>query len=155
MESLRSPPNPEVVAGAKRRRFTMEYKLRILKQADAAKEASGGVGALLRREGLYSSHLTIWRQERDAAVRQALPPKTRGRKPQLDPQQEEEVRRSRLPPQFARHAQYTAGPGGPLVEIRSTRSARVPAPLNQDPSVTRKWRSQRVTMTYLPLFLMT
>lgn len=83
------PPNPEVVADAKRRRFTMEYKLRILKEADAAKETSGGVGALLRREGLYSSHLTTWRQERDAAVRQALAPKTRGPKPKLDAQQEE------------------------------------------------------------------
>jgi transposase-like protein len=83
------PPNPEVVADAKRRRFTMEYKLRILKEADAAKETPGGVGALLRREGLYSSHLTTWRQERDAAVRQALAPKTRGPKPKLDPQQEE------------------------------------------------------------------
>lgn len=83
------PPNPEVVADAKRRRFTMEYKLRILKEAAAAKETPGGVGALLRREGLYSSHLTIWRQERDAAVRQALAPKARGPKPKLDPQQEE------------------------------------------------------------------
>ena len=83
------PPNPEVVADAKRRRFPMESKLRILKEAAAAKETSGGVGALLRREGLYSSHLTIWRQDRDAAVRQALTPKTRGPKPKLDPQQEE------------------------------------------------------------------
>ena len=82
-------PNPEVVADAKRRRFTMEYKLRILKEADAAKETPGGVGALLRREGLYSSHLTTWRQERDAAVRQALTPKARGPKPKLDAQQEE------------------------------------------------------------------
>lgn len=83
------PPNPEVVVDAKRRRFTMEYKLRILKEADTAKETPGGVGALLRREGLYSSHLTTWRQERDAAVRQALAPKTRGPKPKLAPQQEE------------------------------------------------------------------
>jgi transposase len=83
------PPNPEVVADAKRRRFTMDYKLRILKEADAAKETVGGVGALLRREGLYSSHLATWRQERDAAVRQALSPKARGPKPKLDPQQEE------------------------------------------------------------------
>ena len=47
-------PNPEVVAQAQRRRFTAEYKLRILTEADQAKGA-GGVGALLRREGLYSS----------------------------------------------------------------------------------------------------
>lgn len=83
------PPNPEVVADAKRRRFTMEYKLRILKEADTAKGKPGGVGALLRREGLYSSHLTMWRHERDAAVRQVLTPKARGPKSRLDSQEEE------------------------------------------------------------------
>ena len=88
-KNMPNPPNPEVVADAKRRRFTMNYKLRILKEADAAKETLGGVGALLRREGLYSSHLTKWRQEREAAVRHALTPKTRGPKPRRDPQQEE------------------------------------------------------------------
>jgi transposase len=82
-------PNPEVVADARRRSFTLEYKMRILTQADAAKEQPGAVGALLRREGLYSSHLTTWRKEREAGVRRALTPKTRGPKPKLDPQQEE------------------------------------------------------------------
>ena len=57
-------PNPEVVARPKRRRFDAEYKQRVLAEADKAKEQSGGVGALLRREGLYSSHLVTWRQER-------------------------------------------------------------------------------------------
>ena len=57
-------PNPEVVAKAKRRRFNAEYKQRILAEADKAKEESGGIGALLRHEGLYSSHLVTWRQER-------------------------------------------------------------------------------------------
>ena len=56
-------PNPEVVARAKRRIFTGEYKQRVLAEADKAKEESGGIGALLRREGLYSSHLTTWRHE--------------------------------------------------------------------------------------------
>jgi hypothetical protein len=55
-------PNPEVVGRAKRRRFTAGYKLKVLAGADAAK-GSGEIGALLRREGLYSSHLTKWRQE--------------------------------------------------------------------------------------------
>src|SRR5674476_1055898 len=49
-------PNPEVVAGARRRTFTADYKQRILAEADKAKEEAGGIGALLRREGLYSSH---------------------------------------------------------------------------------------------------
>ncbi len=82
-------PNAEVVADAKRRTFTLEYKMRILTQADAAKGTPGGIGALLRREGIYSSHLTTWRREREAGMRQALAPKTRGPKPKLDLQQEE------------------------------------------------------------------
>ena len=74
-------PNIEVVADAKRRSFTLEYKLRILAEAGAAKSAPGGVGVLLRREGIYSSHLSTWRREREAGMRQALAPKTRGPKP--------------------------------------------------------------------------
>lgn len=58
-----SRPDPEVDARPVRRRFTAEYKLSILRQADACSEP-GQVGALLRREGLYSSHLTLWRQQR-------------------------------------------------------------------------------------------
>ncbi len=54
----------EVIEKAKRRTFTVEYKRRIVKEADACKK-SGEVGALLRREGLFSSHLTFWRQQRD------------------------------------------------------------------------------------------
>jgi len=82
-------PNAEVVADAKRRAFTLEYKMRILAQADAAKATPGGVGVLLRSEGLYSSHLATWRREREAGLRQALAPKTRGPKPKRDPHQEE------------------------------------------------------------------
>ena len=81
-------PNPEVVAQAKRRRFTVEYKQRILAEADQAK-GSGGIGALLRREALYSSLLTTWRREREAGVRQALTPQKRGPKSKRDPFQEE------------------------------------------------------------------
>jgi transposase len=81
-------PNPEVVAQAKRRRFTVEYKQRILVEADQAK-GLGGIGALLRREGLYSSLLTTWRREREAGVRQALTPQKRGPKSKRDPFQEE------------------------------------------------------------------
>lgn len=81
-------PNPEVVADARRRTFSLEYKLRILKEAEAAK-VTGGIGALLRREGLYSSHLTTWRQEREAGMRRGLTPKSRGPKPKHDPRAEE------------------------------------------------------------------
>jgi len=61
------PPDPEVPEKAARRRFTAEYKLNILRQADHSRTA-GEVGALLRREGLYSSHLTTWRRQRDAGI---------------------------------------------------------------------------------------
>jgi transposase len=80
--------DPEVVAQAKRRRFTAEYKHHILTKADQAK-GFGGVGALLRREGLYSSLLTTWRREREAGVRQALAPQKRGPKSKRNPLQDE------------------------------------------------------------------
>lgn len=76
-------PNPEVTAKAKRRRFTAEYKLRILREADALVK-TGGVGEMLRREGLYSSHLTTWRKERERGELDGLAPKNRGRKPNAD-----------------------------------------------------------------------
>ena len=77
-------PKPEVVARAQRRRFTAEYKLKVLAQSDAAKD-SGDIGALLRREGLYCSHLTHWRQERKSGILQGLTPQTRGPKSKANP----------------------------------------------------------------------
>jgi len=71
----RSPT--EVTSKAKRRRFTAEYKRKVLQDADACTE-SGQVGALLRREGLYSSHLTTWRQARERGELEGLAPKRRG-----------------------------------------------------------------------------
>jgi transposase-like protein len=56
----------EVSTKARRRRFTTAEKIRILREADAVAHETGGVTALLRREGLYSSHLTSWRRQRDA-----------------------------------------------------------------------------------------
>ena len=74
-------PDPEVVPKAKRRQFTARYKLRILKEADRCTER-GQIGELLRREGLYSSLLANWRQQRALGQLQGLAPKKRGRKPQ-------------------------------------------------------------------------
>ena len=73
-------PDPAVPEKASRRRFGAEYKARILREADQLTEP-GQVGALLRREGLYSSHLSVWRKQRDAGSLEALAPKRRGRKP--------------------------------------------------------------------------
>jgi transposase-like protein len=72
-------PDPEVVPKAKRRQFTARYKLRILEEADRCTER-GQIGELLRREGLYSSHLSKWRRLRARGQLQALAPKKRGRK---------------------------------------------------------------------------
>lgn len=80
--SVGSTPDPEVAALPKRRRFSATYKRGIVRAAAACKE-SGEVGALLRREGLYSSHLTHWRREVDGAEQAALAPQARGPKPDL------------------------------------------------------------------------
>ena len=90
-------PDVQVVPKAKRRRFSAEYKRQILSEADRCSEP-GQIGALLRREGLYSSHLTTWRRQREQGVLS----QKRGRK--LDPQaaeikrleQENERLRTRL-----------------------------------------------------------
>lgn len=75
----------QVAAKPKRRRFTAQYKRSILEQADACTK-TGEVSALLRREGLYSSHLHTWRLAREQGELAGLEPKKRGRKPnKVDP----------------------------------------------------------------------
>ena len=76
----RPAPDPEVVAKPKRRKFTAQYRLRILEEAESCTQP-GEVGRLLRREGLYSSHLTEWRRARREGSLQGLTPSKRGRKP--------------------------------------------------------------------------
>ena len=75
----RVPPSPEVLEKPVRRRFTREYKAKVLAEADACTEP-GILGELLRREGLYSSHLSAWRRQRDEGALAGLTPKRRGRK---------------------------------------------------------------------------
>ena len=82
-------PETEVVPGAKRRTFTAEYKLAVLAEADAAAAHPGDIGALLRREGLYSSHLVTWRRERQAGILKGLAPHKRGPRSKRSPQDEE------------------------------------------------------------------
>jgi transposase len=77
-------PNPEVLARAKRRTYTAEYKQKVLAEADAAR-GSGEIGAVLRRHGLYSSHLTKWRQERKSGILEGLAPQKRGPKSKAHP----------------------------------------------------------------------
>lgn len=88
--AIKSVPNPEVKephegARKKRARHTADYKLRILKEADLLKRQPGAIGALLRREGLYSSLLSEWRKQRDSGALSALSVK-RGRKPKMSAQ---------------------------------------------------------------------
>jgi transposase len=76
---LLSLPDPEVAENKPRRKFTAKYKLRILAEADECSQP-GELGALLRREGLYSSNLTTWRRQREKGLLKAMTPKKRGRK---------------------------------------------------------------------------
>jgi len=104
--SANSPaaPDPEVHALAKRRQFSAAYKLSVLGEADRLTQP-GAIGALLRREKLYSSHLVTWRRERDAGALQALG-RRRGRKARLTPEQRRiaalEAKNARLERELAR-----------------------------------------------------
>jgi transposase-like protein len=80
----------EVPAKARRRRFTAEYKQKILREAEHCRK-SGEIGALLRREGLYSSHLTDWRAARASGERAGLEAKRRGTKPRVRDGQSQRV----------------------------------------------------------------
>ncbi|MDP9224404.1 MAG: transposase [Actinomycetota bacterium] len=75
--SVGSVAEPELAERPRRRRFTAEYKLRVLREAEACTR-KGEIGAMLRREGLYTSHLTAWRKQRDAGALEGLAPRKRG-----------------------------------------------------------------------------
>src|SRR5688500_5847683 len=92
-ERATSPERP------KRRAFTAEYKLRIVREADAAVASGveGAVGELLRREGLFSSHLTEWRRLRESGELAGLVPQKRSRKAQKNPIADGHARRRREP----------------------------------------------------------
>src|SRR4051812_44810778 len=100
------PEVPERLERARRRQFTVGYKLRILSEADAA-QTTGEIGALLRREGLYSSHLAAWRRQREEGILTALAPRRRGR-PASSPEQRE---LARLRQENERLSQRLAGGG--------------------------------------------
>ena len=92
--SQEQQPQTEVTPKAKRRRFSASYKLRILEETDRCTQP-GQIGALLRREGLYSSNLTSWRRQRDQGQIGALSPKKRGPKPAPDAAMARELTRLR------------------------------------------------------------
>ena len=90
--AVRADADPEVLENKPRRKFTAKYKLDMLRKA-ASCNAPGQIGALLRREGLYSSNLNTWRRQRDQGLLDAMSPKKRGRKKQeINPLSQEVVR---------------------------------------------------------------
>jgi transposase-like protein len=123
-------PNPEVLEKPIRRRFTADYKLRILKEVDNLSE-SGQIGALLRREGLYSSNLTTWRKQRDNGTIEALSPKKRGRKNhRQDPLIQENVQLRRQNERLARRLKKAEA----IIDFQKKISEILGIPLSQPES---------------------
>lgn len=116
-------PDPEVSERAKRRRFTPEYKLGIVREADACK-GDGDVAALLRREGLYSSHLSSWRRQRDEIAGAGLAAIKRGRRGKAEDPRVKELERenARLKRRLARVET--------MLEIQKKASELLGIPLN-------------------------
>jgi transposase len=119
-----SPPDPEVPEKARRRRFSAEYKLAILREADACTEP-GQIGALLRRERLYSSHLVDWRRQRDTGTLQGALARKRGPKP-ADPVRVEVERRRRENQRLA----HTLGQAERIIQIQGKLSELLGIPLD-------------------------
>lgn len=120
-------PDPEVTAKAKRRRFSPQYKLGILREADALAE-TGGVGEVLRREGLYSSHLSTWRRERERGELEGLTENKRGRK--ADPDRALERENKRLARENERLEQRLAQAEA-IIEVQKKVSAILGIPLKR------------------------
>ena len=118
----------QVAAKPRRRTYTAEYKRRILKEADAC-ATPGAVGALLRREGLYSSHLVVWRRARGRGELAALAPKKRGRRPiPVDPRERKIAELERQLVQMTGRAERAEG----LVELQKKLAALLGRPLESE-----------------------
>ncbi len=111
-----SAPDPELVERPKRRKFSAEYKLQVVREADACTQP-GEIGALLRREGLYSSHLVQWRRARDAGALEALERPRGRRKPDLRDARIAELERR------ARRAEAELDKARRVIEIQGNVSA--------------------------------
>ena len=120
----------EVVAKAQRRRFTAEYKRRIVREADRA-TTPGAIGALLRREGLYSSLLTAWRAARDRGELEGLAPKKRGPKAlPPDPRDKKIAEQGREIGKWRKRAERAEA----LLEVQKKVAALLGTPFDSDPS---------------------
>jgi transposase-like protein len=120
----------EVVAKAQRRRFTAEYKRRIVREADRC-TTTGAIGALLRREGLYSSYLTTWRAARDRGELEGLAPKQRGPKMvAADPRDQQIAEQEREIGKWRTRAERAEA----LVEVQKKVAALLGTPLDNERS---------------------
>lgn len=122
-------PEVEVVAKAERRRFTAEYKRRIVREADRCTEP-GEIGALLRREGLYSSLLTSWRAARDRGELAGLSPKKRG--PKVAPPDPRDMKLAAQAREIARLTKR-AERAEALVEVQKKLAALLGTPFENEP----------------------
>ena len=120
-------PDPAVEAKPKRRRFTAEYKLRLLREVERAKGA-GEVGAILRREGLYSSHLVTWRRERDRVAKAGLAARQRGPKRKVEDPRVQQLERENA--KLRRRLQRVET----MLEIQKKASELLGIPLNHPDS---------------------
>ncbi len=119
----------EVVAKATRRRFTVEYKRKIVREADACKTA-GAIGALLRREGLYSSHLTTWRGARERGELAGAPKKRGPARRVVDPRDKRITELERESTRWQKRAERAEA----LVELQKQVAALLGTPLTTEPS---------------------
>jgi len=127
--SAEATPETEVVAKAQRRRFTAEYKRRIVREADRC-TTTGAIGALLRREGLYSSYLTTWRAARDRGELEGLAPQKRGPKMEPpDPREKKLAEQEREITRLTKRAERAEA----LVEIQKKVAALLGVPLASEP----------------------
>ena len=123
-------PETEVVAKAQRRRFTAEYKRRIVREADRC-TTTGAIGGLLRREGLYSSSLTTWRAARDRGELEGLAPQPRGPKVvPPDPRDKKLVEQEREIGKWRKRAERAEA----LVEVQKKVAALLGTPLDDERS---------------------
>ena len=124
-----SDPAIEVVAKATRRRFTLEYKRRIVREADGCK-TPGAIGALLRREGLYSSHLTVWRAARERGELAGAPKKRGPARRVVDPRDKRITELEREKTRWQKRAERAEA----LVELQKQVAALLGTPLTTEPS---------------------
>src|SRR5712664_1423383 len=129
LEQALGGPAIEVVAKATRRRFTVEYKRKIVREADACR-TPGAVGALLRREGLYSSHLTTWRAARERGELAGAPKKRGPVRRVADPRDKKLAEQAREISRWQQRAERAEA----LVEVPKNIAALLGTPLTDESS---------------------